>query len=63
MTRPGRCLANVEFHPLNRDEVQAWATQHCVEGVPLGKSVLSNLYALERGQAVKDSSKVGIVSG
>lgn len=50
VTRPGRCLAEVEFGPLSVTEANAWLASHgCPERVATSLS-LAELYAVSRGE-------------
>jgi hypothetical protein len=50
VTRPGRCLAEIEFGPLSADEANRWLTrQGCPQRVTTGLS-LAELYAVARGE-------------
>lgn len=50
VTRPGRCLAEIEFGPLSADEANRWLSrQGCPQRVAMSLS-LAELYAVVRGE-------------
>jgi hypothetical protein len=60
VARPGRCAANVEFHPLAADEASDWLRQRGVETTAEGPELLASLYArLEGAEAVEAEQAAG----
>jgi hypothetical protein len=50
VTRPGRCLAEIEFGPLSAEEANRWlASRECPRRV-VGELSLADLYAVTRGE-------------
>ena len=49
VARPGRCAANVEFHPLSTSEASDWLERHGVEERVDRPTTLASLYALAEG--------------
>jgi Domain of unknown function (DUF5925)/ATPase family associated with various cellular activities (AAA) len=56
--RRGRCLADVEFGPLSRDESREWLARAGSEHEPDGPLTLAELYALVDGGASGDDEVV-----
>jgi hypothetical protein len=47
--RRGRCLADIEFGPLSRDEAAAWLRRAGSDRVPSGPVTLAELFAIVDG--------------
>jgi len=58
VTRPGRCLAQVEFRPLDHDEVIQWLKAHKVEYDATGGLTIAELYARRYNFTNKGKTKV-----
>jgi hypothetical protein len=52
--RRGRCLADIEFGPLTRDEARAWLQRAGCDGDPDGPHTLAELYAIASGGEAAD---------
>jgi Domain of unknown function (DUF5925)/ATPase family associated with various cellular activities (AAA) len=60
VARPGRCAANVEFVPLERDEAKLWLTTRGIEHDPESAEILASLYSrLEGREAVEEAQAAG----
>lgn len=57
VSRPGRCLAQVHFPALNRDEAGDWCARHGVREAPEAPTTLAELYARRAGHAVPDAHR------
>lgn len=44
--RPGRCLANVKFGPLSREEARIWLDSHGLNKIEPTKTTLADLYTI-----------------
>lgn len=60
VSRPGRCLMNLEFAPLSHSEVATWAKLHGLERPPMSGR-LADLYAALRGDPQAAEVGVGFV--
>jgi len=59
LQREGRCMANIEFGNLTKDEAQAWAGHHDIPAdVDVGESTIADLYALGRQKQLKTGGKL-----
>lgn len=54
LQREGRCMANIEFGKLTKDEAQTWAGHYDIPAdVDVGESTIADLYALGRQKQLK----------
>lgn len=60
VSRPGRCASKLSFGELNESERRNWFEKRGLEYNYVPKT-LAELYALERGQKIEPSKKVGFV--
>jgi SpoVK/Ycf46/Vps4 family AAA+-type ATPase len=51
LSRPGRCLSQVEFHELNAGEIEAWCRSHEIEPPPHRSAALAELFAHAGGRS------------
>lgn len=59
LSRPGRCLSEIEFPTLSAREVREWCERHGIEPPGSGRTSLANLYAAQKGRQAKRSSDEG----
>ena len=50
LSRPGRCLAEIEFAQLNRTEIEQWCEMREIEPPSASRSTLAELYAHAEGR-------------
>jgi hypothetical protein len=51
LSRPGRCLAQTEFHELGRDEIVEWCVARALTAPEAGRASLADLYAHAEGRS------------
>jgi hypothetical protein len=51
LSRPGRCLAQTEFHELGRDEIVEWCGARDLTAPEAGRASLADLYAHAEGRS------------
>jgi Domain of unknown function (DUF5925) len=59
VARPGRCAANVEFTPLDAEEVAAWLSEHESAASGQAPMTLAELYACAEGRDPSETQLVG----
>jgi len=59
VTRPGRCVTQVEFRPFSPEEAQQWLGSHDVEVASRGSMLLSDLFALKDGERSRARPRYG----
>ncbi|CAB4881220.1 MAG: AAA family ATPase [Actinobacteria bacterium] len=64
VSRPGRCMAEIEFNALNRAEIAAWCADRELETPDRDTMTLAELYAATRGKEIvsKPQSKIGFAA-
>jgi len=60
VSRPGRCLANVEFVPFTQEEAEEWLARNGVES-DAAAGTLASLFGAASGDAVPERPPVGFV--
>lgn len=64
VARPGRCAANIEFHPLSPEEANNWLERHEHEARVDSPTTLASLYArLEGEEAIAAVQSAGFAGG
>ena len=51
LSRPGRCLADIEFAQLTLAEIERWCEKRGIDPPPASRSSLAELYAHVEGRA------------
>ncbi len=49
VTRPGRCLGDVDFRELEAAEIRRWSASHDLSALPTSRATLAELFALKSG--------------
>ena len=64
VTRPGRCLAEIEFGEMSATEANQWLAAHACDRRVSGPATLADLYAMQRGDDPPPSRRrpVGFVT-
>jgi len=64
VSRPGRCLAEIEFTALEEDEISAWCDHHGVVNPEQKSLTIAELYAMTRGKRIKSAKqkKIGFAA-
>ena len=64
VSRPGRCLAEIEFTALEEDEITAWCDHHGVAKPERESLTVAELYAMTRGKRIKSAKqkKIGFAA-
>jgi hypothetical protein len=63
VARPGRCAANVQFVPLDRDEAAKWLTEHGVDETVERPQILASLYSRLEGRGAVDAAQAAGFAG
>jgi hypothetical protein len=59
LARPGRCVAQVEFHELGREEITRWCGARELVPPPAQRVTLANLFAHAEGRACREEREFG----
>lgn len=54
LSRPGRCLAEVEFRHLSRSEIERWCSKQATDPPTISRAALADLYAHLGGRAIRE---------
>jgi Domain of unknown function (DUF5925) len=63
VARPGRCAANIEFVPLERDEARAWLQTRGLDADLDGSELLASLYSRLDGREAVDATQAAGFAG
>jgi ATPase family associated with various cellular activities (AAA)/Domain of unknown function (DUF5925) len=59
LARPGRCVARVEFHELDREEITRWCSARELVAPPSQRATLADLFACAEGRAGHEERSFG----
>jgi hypothetical protein len=59
LARPGRCLAQVEFHELGKDEIERWCAARSLARPSCERATLADLFAFADGRPSRERHRFG----